>query len=238
MGEISIEINSEKKIIDIRTRTKYTNEGYDITIIEIIPEKDYIYNFLELDKNIFFENDIYKKSNIYILQKSPFDNYSYTSYGTIKNKGRNNNNILYLCSTSESSGGAPIMNLKNLKVIGIHRKYNLISKCNMGTLLKLPISEFINKYKDHIERYIESPKAFSFGSNENKINDEFNINNFNKVSELENALKKEKEKNRELQEQINKLNILLKNNNINNYKDLNKDNQDDLIKSVLKKIRK
>lgn len=60
------------------------------------------------------------------------------------------------------------MNLKNFKVIGIHLGYNTF-KCNIGTLLKLPILEFTNIYKDYIETIIESPKAFSFGSNENKI---------------------------------------------------------------------
>ena len=51
---------------------------------------------------------------------------------------------MYNCSTDKGSSGSPILNLQNNKVIGIHNK-NLISY-NIGTLLKLPIKDFINKY--------------------------------------------------------------------------------------------
>ena len=47
---IRIQINDNRKI--------YTNRKYDITIIEIIPEKDNIFNFLELDEEITFNRDI------------------------------------------------------------------------------------------------------------------------------------------------------------------------------------
>ena len=120
------------------------------------------------------------------------------------------------------------MNLRNLKIIGIHKGSNMKYNYNLGTFMKKPINEFINKYKDYIETIIESPKANLLGGNiENKIN---------KISsELEISLNLEKEKNRELEEEIKKLKALLNNNNINNYKDLNKGKQEDLIYSVLKK---
>ena len=53
--KIPIEINNETKNIYLTGRKLYTSIEYDITIIEINPEKDCIYNFLEIDENIFFE---------------------------------------------------------------------------------------------------------------------------------------------------------------------------------------
>ena len=237
--KISVEINNEKKNIYLADRKIYTNMNYDITIIEINPEKDCIYNFLELDENFLFEKELKEKYidlNIYILQTDGNDFFS--SYGKIKDLSENERDLRYLCSTTKCSGGAPIMNLKNFKIIGIHKGCNKIASYNLGTLLKNPINEFIDKYKDYLEKIIESPKAFLFESNENKIKDQpyiTNFNNFNTINnELENALKKEKEKNIELEEQIKKLRSL-QNNNINNYKDFNKGKQDDIIESFLKK---
>ena len=186
-----------------------------------------------MGKNLLNE---YIDLSIYILQND--ENNSYASYGKIKNLDVKEGDLPYLCSTTKGSGGAPIMNQNNLKIIGIHKGCNKYNTYNVGTLLKNPINEFINKYKDYIETIIESPNTSTFGINENKIKDESNINNYNKINiELENALNKEKEKNKKLEEQIIKLKALLNNNNnnINNYGDLNKNKQDALIESVLKK---
>ena len=59
---IDIDIEEEKNIkkLNLNNRMKYTNEEYDITIIEI-KEKDGINNYLELDDNII--NDIIKNNN-------------------------------------------------------------------------------------------------------------------------------------------------------------------------------
>ena len=73
---IEINIEEEKDIIklNLNNRKKYTNEEYDITIIEIKNE-DEINNFLELDDNIIKDivNNINKNKNyidetIYIIQ--------------------------------------------------------------------------------------------------------------------------------------------------------------------------
>ena len=235
--KISIEVNNVEKDIYLKDRKKYTNMKCDATIIEIYPKKDGIYHFLELDENIFLNDDIevkYKNLAIYILQKDRKG--TSTTYGTIKNIIKDISQINYFCSTY--TAGAPIMNLNNHKIIGIHAGSKIDKKYNVGYLLKDAINEYINKYKDYIEKSIESPQTFSFENNENKIKEETNINNFSKVrNELENALKKEKEKNIELEEQIKTLKNLLNNNNntINEYKDTNKVNRDDLMESVLKK---
>ena len=46
-------------------------------------------------------------------------------------------------STDNGSFGSPILNLQTKKVIGIHNKSSI--NYNIGTLLKLPIKDFINK---------------------------------------------------------------------------------------------
>ena len=103
------------------------------------------------------------------------------------------------------------MNIRNLKIIGIHKGYLDDKDLNIGTSLKYPINEFIIQYKDYIESINELPMTFSIGINANIKKDELNINNFKKLNiELENAVKKEKEKNKDLEEQINKLKILFR----------------------------
>ena len=123
--KIHVEINNETKNIYLAGRKLYTNWKYDITIIEINPEKDCIYNFLEIDENIFLGKNIedeFRDLSVYILQND--DNNSYASYGKIKNvSGEDKVDLSYLCSTTKGSGGAPIMNQKNLKIIGIHKGY-------------------------------------------------------------------------------------------------------------------
>ena len=60
---ISLELNNENKQINIKdNRIIYTNQIYDIIIIDI-------YNFLELDENIFKGvEEMFNKQSIYTLQ--------------------------------------------------------------------------------------------------------------------------------------------------------------------------
>ena len=65
--------NDKNKLIhkDIKIdkdRLVYTSEKFDITIIEIKKEKDEIYNYLELDNDIFEDNSnvLYYNNTIYI----------------------------------------------------------------------------------------------------------------------------------------------------------------------------
>ena len=56
-----------KKITIEKDRKVFSNKEYDITIIEIIESKDNIYNFLEIDNNIFNNISIFEKSSVYLL---------------------------------------------------------------------------------------------------------------------------------------------------------------------------
>ena len=90
----------------------------NITIVEIIPEKDHIYDFLMLDDNLFkdYSIEMLKNESIYILH---FDfNSKIISYGNIKQMSENN--IYHSCNTQNLSGGAPMISLSSGKIIGLH----------------------------------------------------------------------------------------------------------------------
>ena len=124
--KIDIEEEKDSKIIDLKTRIKYTSEKYDITIIEL-KEKDNINNYLDLDDCIM--NDILDNidktqklvdKTIYIIQY-PKGELS-ASYGVLTGiyNGKNYS-FIHKSSTDEGSSGSPVLNLNN-KVIGLHIK--------------------------------------------------------------------------------------------------------------------
>ena len=67
-GNISINIKEETEIeeINLNGRMKYTNEEYDITIIEI-KDQDNIKNYLELDDNII-SDILFNKSILWCIR--------------------------------------------------------------------------------------------------------------------------------------------------------------------------
>ena len=146
--KIAFRIKEENKIKELylNNRMKYTNEEYDITIIEI-KKNDDIKDYLELDNYII--KDILNNSNsnveyidetIYIIQY-PEGKLS-VSYGVLdKILEDKKYNFNHKCSTKVGSSGSPILNNNN-KLIGIHRESNC-KNFNRGTFLNDPIKEFI-----------------------------------------------------------------------------------------------
>ena len=144
----NIKIDSNRKI--------YTNEKYDITIIEIKPDEDEVHYFLEIDKNIFREiNNIYNES-IYIPQYPKYGNEqkASVSYGILRDI--QNYDLFHFCSTEVGSSGSPILNISNNKVIGMH-KASIRLNYNKGTFLKDPITEFMKSYTEFFERKNQEP---------------------------------------------------------------------------------
>jgi hypothetical protein len=157
----------QKQIIINESRITFTNKELDVTIIEIIPSLDEINDFLEVDGTIDKLNLKEKiKDTIYILQY-PEGKSSY-SYGDIKDSS-NAQDINYSCSTSEGSSGAPILNLINNKVIGVHKGSE--ASLNIGTLMKYIVDAFrntynINKAKFKMEGKDKKGKIKFFDNNE------------------------------------------------------------------------
>ena len=152
--KITIKIKEEKEFrnIYLEGRIKYTDEEYDITIIEI-KEGDGIKNFLELDDIII--NDIIKKDNnynnnkyifktMYIIQYS--ESKLSVSYGVINTILKEKKyNFLHKCLTGKGASGSPILNLDN-KVVGIHIGVQLDKEgSNYGLFLSFAIKAFLYK---------------------------------------------------------------------------------------------
>ena len=126
-NNVFITFNNGKnfKTIELRNRRVYTNENYDITIIEIKKKKDKIENFLDLDDNINFDGEeeeeqiymkeFYEGETIYILQYYGGKKLS-LSNGILKKNGIGSNNYYqfsHKCYTSSGSSGSPILKLSN-----------------------------------------------------------------------------------------------------------------------------
>ena len=150
-NEIDIKIKEEKqnRIIDLSNRIKYINKEYDIVIIEM-NEDDNITNYLELDDNFELNNE-YKNKTIYIIQY-PEGELS-VSYGILNKICIDKKyNFNHLCSTKEGSSGSPILNIKNNKLIGIHKE-SQSKNFNIGLFLSYPIKEYLKLYKNKLQEF-------------------------------------------------------------------------------------
>ena len=145
-SKIKFTLNNDNKQFEIfidNKRKVFTNDKFDITIIEIKKNDNLkLDKFLEIDDQIFKDNpnDIYKQISIYIIYYPSIKKPAFAN-GIIKVIEEDNYNIHHLCSSVPGSSGSPIINLKNNKVIGIHKGASN-NNWNLGTFLKKPILEF------------------------------------------------------------------------------------------------
>ena len=154
---------TQKTIKMNKNRILYSSDKFNLTIIEIKPEDNLnICNFLELDENLFKNNSeiIYENKPLYVLSYQK-EKGVLVSYGSLNKKV--SHNLIHLCKVEESSSGAPILNLENNKVIGIHISSQKNPYYNKGTFLKYPIND-LNKIKNQIQ--------INVVVNENDINKE------------------------------------------------------------------
>ena len=190
--------DKENKSIIINYKRKiYTNEEYDITIIEIKPTKDDINNYINYmkidEKYIKNPNIIYEKS-IYLIHY-PSGDKGAVSFGIINRIDKYN--IEHYCSTHDGSSGSPILNILNNKIIGVHKENIKKRKVNRGTLLKYPIKEFIDN--------IDNNNIFS------NMNNNMNNNIMNNNDMIENNIN-----NNMISNHMNNNNIMNMNNMMNN----------------------
>ena len=197
--ERTIYITPERKIYSSAKNDIDKLQKYDVTIIEIFPEQDNIFHFLELDITNNNINEI-----IYILQY-PGKLKSSISYGKIIDiVGYNMYND---CSTLKGSSGGPILLLKNYKVIGIHKIFNGYN--NIGTSLIEPIKEFnsifLNENKIIKNSYINCILCEYSIKNEEEFDllHDYNLNRLDMNYELSQLYNKGKKKKKLLEENIN-----------------------------------
>ena len=148
------------KILNIdETRKIYISEEkeYDIAIIEIKKEDEFnINNLLDIDYDFYEEEEkieMYKNQKIYILYNSSKLN-SFYSISSIKRINYKNMKIKCSSELEEHSLGAPIINLKNFKVIGIHIGKHKNKEINVGTIIKAPIESFNELKREKTQKNI------------------------------------------------------------------------------------
>ena len=201
-NKIKLIINNEDKDIKIdNSRTKILEQ--DITIIEIKPIKDQIYNYLELDEN---EDNLeleHENKSIYIIYYQ--NNEVSGSIGLI-NEIRDNKIINYYCRIEEGSSGSPILSLKSLKVIGMHFGHSQNIKLNSGLRIKYLLKES-NKFKNEINLIYRT----NIEGEENIFGDEFVKNNKNNIELIINGNKNDLIKCYDLKRGVNKIKIIMKN---------------------------
>jgi len=178
-----ISFNKKGIISDIiidKSRIVITNKDLDFTIIEI-KNKDNInlHNILELDENIMIDeehiNKIYANESIYTLHYPKGENIV-ASFGFIKEI--NNIKIKHSCCTEDGSSGAPILSLKDFKVVGIHYGFKNGFNFNEGTFIKSLILE-LSKYQN------DNNRSSQMYINDNLFKNNMNTNFINNTNEQE-----------------------------------------------------
>ena len=146
-NSIVISINNRHEIIQL-SRTRFRNEEFGLSIIEIQNNKIENINFIEIDEKSYEKEAemFYNKENIYIIQIDN-KNESSVSYGKLNNI--NNNHIYYSCNLSKNYKSFYIFNLSNNKMIGINS--NNPKDSNKGIFLKYLIDKFMNKYRHNLK---------------------------------------------------------------------------------------
>ena len=162
--------NVQKEILITNERKIYSNENFDVTIIQLNPSEDYIEpnSFLDVESKIINCNDPnkeFRNKEIYII-----GNIKEYTYGIIKSIDEEGITIRYSFSTKPGMSGSPIINMDNYKVIGIHKGSDPKKIFNLGTFLKQPFEQFFslkdnflnnknnNKNKESIEHSAELKK--------------------------------------------------------------------------------
>ena len=160
---ICITLNGKSKTIKLdNDRIIFTSKKIDATFVEIKSNDNIesIINtklkeddrklFLEIDEDILNEDYAtikvkYKNTSIYILHYENKDEVS-VSYGLL-NAVTDKYFINHCCNTSNGSSGAPILNLNNFKLIGIHCGAHKNFNFNKGILFKEAINNFFERNK-------------------------------------------------------------------------------------------
>ena len=134
-----LNINNEVKKIKIdKSRKKYINIENNIIIIEIKPNKDKIYNYLDLDENYIYKNKVKLECNNKLMYIIYYQNEEINVlYGIIDDKIDN----------KKIKNGSIILSLETFKIIGIY--FGNLKNYNINYNIKYLIDK-LNKYKNEI----------------------------------------------------------------------------------------
>lgn len=238
--KISLNDNTDFKIIYLDSKIIYCNKDLDITLIQINQEKEKIYNYLDIDENIeqneeFFDKLFFHKP-IYALHYQYGKNIL-VSYGIVNKM--NNNIINHSCSTDYGSSGSPIILLDTFKVIGIHKGYKghyIINKYsyNNGIFFKSAITEFKKYIEEKKKNILNNYKEFFKSKNlkYNKYNtNKYLINNINEKKRNFNSKSGIYNKNKNIIVNLAGKTINVENNKCCKENEFNKDYHDQYLKT-------
>ena len=142
--------NKDKVITIDKSRYIYSNEIYDITIIELKKDEVPENAFLILDDSInnTDKEEINKtKNQIQQIYAIYYLNGKEPKYLLDKIKDINDSIIKDYCANENIPTGSPILNLNTFNIIGIHQGKDKNTKSNTGKIIiKIPLIEY-NKSK-------------------------------------------------------------------------------------------
>ena len=171
-----------KNILINKSRITLTNKDLDFTLIEIKNNDNIdLSHIFEIEENININEESLRnkfvQESIYSLHYPNGDNIV-ASFGLIKNI--NDKKIQHCCWTEEGSSGAPIITLKDHKVVGIH--YGFKKNLNEAIFFKSVILE-LSKYKNDNIPQRDNNQLFQLNVDYNLLNNNINANYINKVNE-------------------------------------------------------
>ena len=213
---IFLSFSDKNKKISIsldQSRKTFFNKYFNITFIEILPKKDKINNFMDIDYYILTGNlnNRYKNKQIYIFQYPPIEN-SESNISEISNNSEIiqgkiekiiKHTISHTCKIFNANFSGPILSLDTYKIIGIQNSEKNKEGFYEGTCIKFPIETFIeeNKYKEDINEIIITLEI----KNDNELNKEcYFLDNMNDFVD-EKGLKHKHDNLKELNENNTKL---------------------------------
>ena len=137
---IRIIIEGKKTNLMINDGRRYlVNEKYKTTIIEIIPQKDNIYQMLEFDQNMFNEQPNLSYINSYIIV---FDYLSKSKISMSCGLINRIDNYIIHHNCNYFNSGSPILNILSNRVIGL----NINNSHNLEEINSIHLKEPINEY--------------------------------------------------------------------------------------------
>ena len=141
--EIKLIFYDKEKMVKLdESRKIYYNKEYNITLIEMKENEFDNDDYLSIDEQIYKGNETkYKK----LFTNKPIYIISFPQGSQDIKEGDiitiEKNNIFHNCKTTLGSGGAPIINSDNCKVLGIHSERNIETNEGIGYIFP----NFINK---------------------------------------------------------------------------------------------
>jgi len=152
---IKIYYQNQEKIIEVNeSRHFYSNDAYNITIIELKDDEFPPEIFLMVDDSINntgkeeILNAQYINQDIYLIYSNKGNNpeYSYDKIKEIKDFL-----IKDYCPKEYIHAGFPILNLNSFGVIGFHKGKSGKTDSNLGMIIRVPIMEY-NKSKEGLTK--------------------------------------------------------------------------------------